>query len=965
MSPDIIRCHIADIAKHIDLDNESHWLRYYQDTLDVAWPEATCHLVDKKILVLEPDFLVDVSSLAECFKPYGSHPLQYLLARLSPAAQGLPLLLGNIVNLFLDEWIYGQAPNYEETMRKAFKMYPLQLSVNTKLREADIAKQFASDCRSHFNNVKDIVSNQLGGTTYTLDKTKAILEPSYLCPQLGLQGRLDYMQEDMHALIEMKSGRADEYSHRPNILAAQNHEVQMQLYQAILHYGQNVPYDLIRPYLLYTKYPLLYAAQGDMHLVHQALNLRNQIVAFLHQIAFAPTLHDVEQVIQHMNPEELNVYKRYDRFWTQYVLPGIQQVTEPLGSLSEIESKYYCALIQFITREMWLAKVGYQDKEGLSGSAALWLAGTDEKMEMGTILTNLIIENHKLHDSEHPEVTFALPQEDNRINFRVGDVVLFYRSDQPERAQAHRQQVIRGHVLSISLSHVCVGLRAPQHDHFLLDNQARFTIEPDSMDSGFHTMLRGLHAFTTADKERRELILGLREPRFDVDLQRNAEAQSDCFERMALKSLAAKDYFLLVGPPGTGKTSCALKRMVEMHYAVSNRQILLMAYTNRAVDEICSALEDITPSVPYTRIGHSVSCATPYQCRLLSKQIAEMSTRAEVHDFLVNRRVFVGTVAGMSNKPELFAMKHFDVAIIDEATQILEPQLLPLLCAKTADDRMAIERFVLIGDYKQLPAIVIQDDNESRVEEEDLNRIGISDLRLSLFERLYRQQASNAAVDMLYNHGRMHPDIADFPNKHFYNGKLIPVGLAHQQEVLQPVDSVPLKNDPWLPLLFRRTTFVPCEQEESWVKYNKAEAEAIGRLLKLLYQQQGSFAAHTVGVIASYRAQIALIHEVIESLALPDEDANNIMVDTVERYQGSQRDVILYSVSANTTSQMAMLSNLVEDSGQLVDRKLNVALTRARKQLFVFGVPSVLTSAPGYKELIQDEKYQVSWKNPC
>lgn len=965
MSPDIIRCRVSDIPQYIDLENDSCWKRYYQETLDVAWPDAMCHIVDQQILVLEPDFLVDVSSLAECFKPYGSHPMQYLLSRLSPAPQGLPLLLGNIVNLFLDEWIHGEEPDYAETMRKAFKMYPLQLAINTKLREADIAKQFAADCKLHFTNVKDVVTKQLGGATYTLDKTKAILEPSYLCPQLGLQGRLDYMQEDMHALIEMKSGRADEYSHRPNILAAQNHEVQMQLYQAILHYSQDVPYDLIRPYLLYTKYPILYAAQGDMHLVHQALNLRNQIVAALYQVAFAPTLQEVEHVLASMVPEELNVHKRYDRFWTQYVLPSIQLVTEPLTKLSEIESQYYYALIRFIIREMWLSKVGYQDKEGLSGAAALWLASEDEKVEMGAILSDLAIESHKLQDSEHPEVTFAIAQLDNRINLRVGDVVLFYRSDQSQRAKAHRQQVVRGHIKSINLTKVCVGLRAPQHEHFLLDASARFTIEPDSMDSGFHTMLRGLHAFSTADKSRRDLLLGIRRPQFDNSLYEAAEKESNSFERMALKTLATKDFFLLVGPPGTGKTSCALKRMVEMHYAVPGRQILLMAYTNRAVDEICGALDDIDPIVSYTRVGNSVSCAETYHQHLLSRQIAEMTTRKEVHSFLINQRVFVGTIASLSNKPELFSLKRFDIAFIDEATQVLEPQLLPLLCAKTSDNKIAIERFVMIGDYKQLPAIVVQSENDSCIDEEVLNDIGISDLRLSLFERLYRQQEGTGAVDMLYNHGRMHPDIADFPNKYFYSGKLAPVGLAHQQEILESVVSVSCGNDDWVPLLSRRTTFIPCICEDSSAKYNKAEAESIGRLIKLMYQQHGSFATHTVGVIASYRAQIALIHKVIEELALPEEDVNNIMVDTVERYQGSQRDIILYSVSANTTAQMAMLSNLVEDNGQLVDRKLNVALTRARKQLFVFGVPNVLSCAPGYRELIKDKKYQVLWEKLC
>lgn len=964
MPSDIIRCRFSEISQYIDIDNNPHWHRYYQATLDVARPDAVCHIIDKQILVLEPDFLIDVSSLSECFKPYGIHPMQYLLERISPAPQGTPLLLGNIVNLFLDEWVHNESPDYTETMRKAFKMYPLQLAADATLKDKDAARQFASDCTMHFNNVKTIVTNQLTNTTYSLDKNKAILEPSFICPQLGLQGRLDYMQEDMHALIEMKSGHADEYSHKPGILAAQNHEVQMQLYQAILHYGQDVPYDLIHPYLLYTKYPILYASQGDMHLTHVALNLRNQIVALIYQLAFANSLEEVAAILNKLSPEVLNSYNRKDRFWTQYVLPSILEVVDPLRNLSNLESSYYYALIRFIMREMWLSKVGYQGKEGLSGGAVLWLATLEEKIEMGCILHDIVLENQSRHDGEHAEVSFKLANISTPINFRVGDLVLFYRSDEQERACAHRQQVIRGHIQSISQTAITLSLRAPQHEHFLLDSSARFTMELDSMDSAYHSMLRGLYAFTVTDKRRRDLLLGLRAPEFDSCTMEMAENYTDCFDRMAMKTLAAKDYFLLIGPPGTGKTSCALKRMVEVHYAEPERQILLLAYTNRAVDEICGAVAEINPTISYTRVGNEVACAPTYRANLLSKQIADLNTREAVNNFLSKQRVFVGTVASVTNKPELFALKSFDIAIIDEATQILEPQLLPLLCARSSDNKMGIKCFVMIGDYKQLPAIVIQDEDESGIHNDELNRIGIANFRLSLFERLYRQQTNNQAVDILVRHGRMHPDIAAFPNRYFYNNQLVPVGLQHQQEVLTSFDN---KNgasdqDPWFSLLYRRTTFIPCECEKDFVKYNQSEAKNIGRLLQLLYNHLGHFTSSTIGIIASYRAQITLIYETISSLEIPLLDAQNIMIDTVERFQGSQRDIILYSISANTQAQMAMLSNLVEDRGQLIDRKLNVALTRARKQLYVFGVSSVLETVPCYKELINEDSYKVSDK---
>ena len=104
-----------------------------------------------------------------------------------------------------------------------------------------------------------------------------------------------------------------------------------------------------------------------------------------------------------------------------------------------------------------------------------------------------------------------------------------------------------------------------------------------------------------------ELLLGQRPPCFDSSFDEAIAQAGDDFERVALKAQAARDYFLLVGPPGTGKTSRALRRMVEHFYATSSMQILLLAYTNRAVDEICQSLSSITSGIDYIRVGSELS----------------------------------------------------------------------------------------------------------------------------------------------------------------------------------------------------------------------------------------------------------------------------------------------------------------------------------------------------------------------
>ena len=398
---------------------------------------------------------------------------------------------------------------------------------------------------------------------------------------------------------------------------------------------------------------------------------------------------------------------------------------------------------------------------------------------------------------------------------------------------------------------------------------------------------------------------------------------------------------LLVGPPGTGKTSRALRRMVEHFYAASSMQILLLAYTNRAVDEICQSLSSITPCIDYIRVGSELSCDVRFRGHLLENILAECNSRREVNIRMADCRVYVGTVASIAAKAELFKLKRFDVAIVDEATQILEPQLLGILCAKFADERNAVGKFILIGDHKQLPAVILQNSGHSEVHDEGLREAGLFNLKDSLFERLYRfhlKEESPKAIDMLCRQGRMHPGVAFFPNKAFYAGKLEALGLPHQLEHIEaPVRFIPSKQD----------------LESVSGKTNRYEAQIVAGLAKEVYlvHEEEFDPNRTLGVITPYRSQIALIRKELQALAIPA--LSRISIDTVERYQGSERDVIIYSFCVNHLCQLRFLPNLTEEDGVQIDRKLNVALTRARKQLFITGVPEILSHNSIYQYLLK------------
>ena len=109
--------------------------------------------------------------------------------------------------------------------------------------------------------------------------------------------------------------------------------------------------------------------------------------------------------------------------------------------------------------------------------------------------------------------------------------------------------------------------------------------------------------------------------------------------------------------------------------------------------------------------------------------------------------------------------------------------------------------------------------------------------------------------------------------------------------------------------------------------------------------------AKTLGIITPYRSQIALIRAELAALGIPA--LNDVAVDTVERFQGSERDVIIYSFCVNRAYQLKYLANVTEEKGVVIDRKLNVALTRARMQVFIIGVPQLLNQNPIYADLLR------------
>ena len=949
--PYLVRYNVPQINEEFAETCKLLWRHAQVNLLDVAIDEAG--ILTPSFIVLEPDYLLDISSLAECFRDYGHHPANYFLSRLQPIENARPLLLGNIANLFLDEWIHAKSEeiDYRTCMQKAFRRYPIELAACSDLRDKEKERQFFEDCKLHFDHIRETVNDTFHAAGYELDKTDAVLEPSYICEALGLQGRLDYMQRDMSSFIEMKSGKADEYAIRGKVEPKENNKVQMLLYQAVLQYSMGMDHRKVKAYLLYTRYPLLYPSRPSWAMVRRVIDLRNRIVADEYGIQLRNSLECTSQKLEEINASTLNERGLKGRFWETYLRPSIDNFQSKLKALSALEKNYFYAVYNFITKELYTSKSGDVDYEGRTGAASLWLSTLAEKCEAGEIIYDLKIKENHAADEYKAGLTLTagsemLHAETFLPNFRQGDAIILYERN-CDIDNVTNKMVFKGNIEYLTENEIGIRLRATQQNPSVLPTESLYAIEHDTMDTTFRSMYQGLYAYLSARKERRDLLLSQRPPRFDKSLDSMIFCSEDDFTRVALKAKAAQDYFLLIGPPGTGKTSCALKKMVETFHADKDAQILLLSYTNRAVDEICKSLASIAPAVDFIRVGSELSCDEAYRGHLIENELSSCNRRSEVYERIRNCRIIVGTVAAISGKPELFRLKHFDVAIIDEATQILEPQLLGILCARGEDEKDAIDKFVLIGDHKQLPAVVQQNAEQAAIYDESLLSIGLSNLKDSLFERLYRNctaacssSAIHRSYDMLCRQGRMHPEVALFANRAFYGGRLIPVGLPHQ---IEDSDTI------------CRLAFYPSVPEKAGAsaKINYSEARIVADLAVRIYEHhQSDFdESRTLGIITPYRSQIALIKKEIESVGIPV--LNRILVDTVERFQGSERDVIIYSFCVNYPYQLKFLSNLTEEEGVLIDRKLNVALTRARKQMFITGVPELLERNPLYKSLLK------------
>lgn len=479
--------------------------------------------------------------------------------------------------------------------------------------------------------------------------------------------------------------------------------------------------------------------------------------------------------------------------------------------------------------------------------------------------------------------------------------------------------------------------------------------------------------------ELRDILLGKDTALFDDSIVFSTERDEqnlNTSQHTALqKILSAKDVGIIHGPPGTGKTTTlvqAIKEVVKIE-----KQVLVCAPSNAAVDLLADKLSE--KGLRVLRIGHPARVTEQSLSKTLDAQIAAHSYYKDLkglrkrigqlrdmafkykrkfgyhekqqkklllqeakaakadadvlefyitNDLLQNSDVITCTLVGSSHP--LLRGKQFSSVFIDEAAQALEPACwIPLLHAG---------RVIFAGDHCQLPPTI---------KSIEAAREGLAQ---TLFEKcIYRQPKTASMLQIQY---RMHESIMHFSSHYFYRDELIAddsVRLVQLDDAVSPFDFIDTAG----------CGFNETQDAETLSRFNVEEAHfLITQVEKLLSDVSVTPWTFTIGIIAPYRAQVDRLKKLAESSTLLEPLRTFITIDTVDAFQGQERDIIAISlVRSNDKGEVGFLGDI---------RRINVAMTRAKKKLIMIGDSATLGTQSFYLELLeyvqQKGFYKSAWE---
>jgi len=345
------------------------------------------------------------------------------------------------------------------------------------------------------------------------------------------------------------------------------------------------------------------------------------------------------------------------------------------------------------------------------------------------------------------------------------------------------------------------------------------------------------------------------------------------------------------GPPGTGKTR-TLTAAIELAVARGDR-VLACAHSNQAIDNLLTGSSTVDEPEE-----SSLHAFVMDEREVTMARVGNHSEDPVVQKYYQGLNPDGADIVGATTSATAeLDIGGFDLVIVDEATQADQPAtFIPLLRG---------ENLVLAGDHKQLPPFC----SDETAREEDMH--------ISLFEHLQRVYGEHVSTQLVRQY-RMHEAIASFPSTQFYEGR-----LEHGD------DNRNWQTSDLNPIVGHHIQSTEQIRDETKSRYNPDEAELVAQQARLL--QMHDVDSSDIGIITAYSAQISEITEALRNEDIEDPDA--IDIDTIDSFQGAEREAIIVSfVRSNDAHASGFLA--FPDEGK---RRLNVALTRAKKRLVVIG----------------------------
>lgn len=586
----------------------------------------------------------------------------------------------------------------------------------------------------------------------------------------------------------------------------------------------------------------------------------------------------------------------------------------------------------------------------------------EERQLRGKALLGLFLEEKHFSPAGHNLLSFSLKdkQEFPLFTLEPGDLVSIF----PKGIRI--DEIPSGTVYEKTKDTITVALSEPWPDW--VENGISYELHRSVNRVTYKRMLESIDAVLETQNTRlaffRDLSLGLKKTEYNEvrakDIVWQDPGLNESQKNAVFCALSVRDIGLVHGPPGTGKTTVLVE--IIRQTLLQKKSVFVTAPSNTACDNMVERLlasgiqvlrlghpARITPALrehtldfklalhPLARNievkqaelfrlfkkedryrdrrspGHEAEKEIRSEISFLKQEIKNM--RKEVYERVIKEtEVFVATPAGVQDKA--IRDKVFDLVVIDEATQATEPiSWIPIIRAK---------KVIMAGDHFQLPPTV-------RSQEAEDGGLGVS-----LFERFYEVLPEGCKA-LLTRQYRMHEHIMNFSSKIFYKSLLVADDTV-KKAVLADLPAVTRCPETEEPIVYIDTAGKGFEEKletGSESRYNPEEADLVLSILAKMLRL--GIPASEIAVINAYSAQVRLL-----SSRSPDPA---VEIDSVDGFQGREKELVIVSL---------VRSNMQGEMGFLADtRRMNVAMTRAKKKLVVIGDSATLATLAFYKSFIE------------